>query len=235
LYDDAEGATYNVTSDSGDAGGLVGTASGLATTNCYSTCSVKGAAASGIGGFAGSLTGGTVTNCYATGRVSGGQTSDTVAAGGFGSTLPVGAFVGSYGGTDFSGNRYLKIVNYTDKISGAGASTPDSDALKPFDDNTETYNAFARENANAIPYDPFLAMRYAGAVEQTAGAEQGAGAGQGAGSGQGNVMIGRYPYRTVAGLKGLESGDDYDKLPLHLKEHYGDWPSMETLIQNMAS
>ena len=201
---------------SGSAGGLIGSMSGATATNCYSTCSVKGATA---GGFAGAASGGTISNSYCTGLVLGtGEVKDSSA---------VKAFVGS-GTPTASGNYYYSIINdsYYAKLraqsadgktgieelkaaEGNGVAYPlDKDSVQ----NGSLVTAFAAYKAflgtgfepdEAKPYDAFLKNHYqrTGETDKT-----------------------DYPLKTIQQMD--SSAPDF------LAIHYGDWPAPEILVVN---
>ena len=109
----------------GKAGGLVGQATGSGSvSDCYSTCSVKGATA---GGFAGSAAG-SCSNCYATGLVLGGSST-------------TGAFAGNMTGSA-SGCRYYRIVN--DALPALGNKPADT-TVTAMDESAAGYNAFVAD------------------------------------------------------------------------------------------
>ncbi len=210
------------TGDTGSAGGLIGSMSGGSATNCYSTCSVKGATA---GGFAGTASG-DISNSYCTGLVLGtGEVKDSSA---------VKAFVGS-GTPTASGNYYYSIINdsYYAKLRAQSAdgktgieelkAAASDSVARPFDkdrlnaDDTITtafqaYQAFLGDEFKpdeAKPYDAFLKNHYqkTGATDKT-----------------------DYPLKTV---KQLDT-DPNSSVPDPLDIHYGDWPAPEILVVNPA-
>ena len=145
------------TSTDGNAGGLIGSATGTTVDSCYSTCSVKGNTA---GGFIGSGSN-TVTNCYATGFVTG---------------TNKGAFAGSFKGT-LTGNRYYEIINEQVNKDGSGnvssisylqpvgGTNPAATAISALDATASAYNSFsgdAEEWNVAEPEDTALKIWYKG-------------------------------------------------------------------------
>lgn len=133
----------NVLSDAGPAGGLVGSFAGAAATNCYSTCSVRGAA--GSGGLLGAANGGSVSNSYCVGAVSGGGK---------------GNFVGLLSGTSLSNCRCLETVNqHLATGADGGVST--------FDVTTESYQTLVLGAGSAIPYDRSLVQSYGATLTQS--------------------------------------------------------------------
>ena len=147
---------YNVISENGSAGGLIGDA-GTATISCsYSTCSVYGAAdGAAVGGFVGKASG-KITKSYCTGLVNGENN----------------AFIGSGPLADNStDNLYYKIVNEKITFSGTGAEKtitaisykdPGRDGITPIEDN---FNVFVGDSSTwtpAKPYDITLASNYGG-------------------------------------------------------------------------
>lgn len=133
----------NVLADAGPAGGLVGSFAGAAATNCYSTCSVRGAA--GSGGLLGAANGGSVSNSYCVGAVSGGGK---------------GNFVGLLSGTSLSNCRCLETVNqHLATGADGGVST--------FDVSTESYQTLVVGAGSAIPYDRSLVQSYGATLTQS--------------------------------------------------------------------
>ncbi len=206
-------ARVNV-SASGSAGGLIGSMTvdsggkGSAT-NCYSTCSVKGATA---GGFAGTASG-AISNSYCTGLVLG-----TAAVT---ETSEVKAFVGD-GSPTGSGNWYYSIINdnyYATlnadvengmKELGDSLAIPfDKDRLNADDTITtafQAYQAFLGDEFKpdkAKPYDEYLTNHYqkTGETDKT-----------------------DYPLKTIQQMDSLA--------PDFLAVHYGDWPAPEILVVN---
>ena len=123
-----------------------------------------------------------------------------------------GVFVGTGSTPTFSGvNRYLESTNDLEDMNAIGIPTVATDTLPadsvtgPADANTATYVAFSGNSSTAYPYDDSLIEWY----NDT------------------------YPYKTIAELASLSSSVT-DKL-VHLKMHYGDWPSIETFIINATS
>ena len=214
-YSGADGETpaagrINVYSANGVAGGLVGNATNLTTTNSYSTCSVKGG--TNAGGFVGTATGASVTNCYSTGLsvVDSDEADDNGVV--KGDATRAGSFAGSFGGT-VTGSYYLDIINYNQKTKGnntkimgvAGETPSDPDGLSAIDKDAGTYSAFmsgytAGDNTSR-PYDSGLATVYGT----------------------------KFPFKTIVTLAGLTGTQ-----PSHLGIHYGDWPSPETLVVNVG-
>lgn len=210
----------------GSAGGLIGSMSGGTATNCYSTCSVKGATA---GGFAGSASGGAISNSYCTGLVLG-----TAAVT---ETSEVKAFVGD-GSPTGSGNWYYSSINdnyyaaikralkeANDHTANAAAET----AIEELEAGCAGANAFDKDRPNgtngivtafeaykqfrpdslgvdeAKPYDEYLTNHYqrTGETDKT-----------------------DYPLKTIQQMD--SSAPDF------LAVHYGDWPALlpEQLVIN---
>lgn len=144
-----DGDKLNVTSASGSAGGLIGNSGQVEISNCYSTCSVKGAVAGGLVGDAGSI----VEDSYCTGMVRGAS-----------ATATVGAFAGKLT-VDPENCHYLEIMNpiddavtYMPPVSGKTMEDYGEGALSPFDATATAYNEFVGDGdlAAALPYSVAL-------------------------------------------------------------------------------
>ncbi|MCR5842408.1 MAG: prepilin-type N-terminal cleavage/methylation domain-containing protein [Oscillospiraceae bacterium] len=153
-YDSENKPIYNVTGGTA-AGGLIGNAGSTAVSNCYSTCSAKGATA---GGFVGTGTG-SISNSYCTGLVSG---------------TTEGAFAGSLTGTA-SGCKYFDIINeikkdddgkeiegynYLKPVGNVTRESIEEESISAFDNTALTYDQFCIGGKDASPYDISLKNYY---------------------------------------------------------------------------
>ena len=140
----------NVQSATGNAGGLIGHASGTLTVNhSYSTASASSKGGSvGIGGLVGKTdNAATITNCYAVGLVT--APADSIAS--------ISPFVvGSLSSTS-TGNYYLTSVSPMANVTpGAGVTAVSSG------DTSSSLILLEGARSDAIPYDATLTMNYKG-------------------------------------------------------------------------
>ena len=170
-------AAVYVKSDSGEAGGLIGTLSGGTVTDCYTTCSVYGSSVAG--GFVGSASGGSTDDkCYCTGLVAGKNGAGSTLV--WGSKLEGetnrGAFAGAMSGGTLKG-CYLVMANYRgtkrddknelvstteeDYLPALGTGT--ASGVKALDEDAEAYERFFTAGGTARVdtiegrvYDPAL-------------------------------------------------------------------------------
>ena len=207
---DKEKPLYNIRSQNGYAGGLVGYASGAEIKDSYSTCSAEGDDEEKTGGFVG-FSNGTIEHCYSTGLVSGKEADN--------------AFIGS-GKAAIKTDKesyYIKSVNEYKKSKSGKVSTilykgpgnDNVDALDTdFDDDDAVYEDFVMGRAawnNAVPYDSVVKKYYND----------------------------RYNLMTVTQLDSAEKTRNdpkkkgiIDKDTLFVDTHYGDWPAPEVFIVN---
>ena len=213
------------TGDSGSAGGLIGSMSGGSATNCYSTCSVKGATA---GGFAGTASGG-ISNSYCTGLVLGTaavtETSEVKAFVGDGS--PTGS--GNWYYSSINDNYYAAIKRALKEANDPTANAAAETAIEELEAGCAGANAFDKDRPNgsngivtafeaykqfrpdslgvdeAEPYDEYLTNHY----QRT-----------------GETGKTDYPLKTIQQMD--SSAPDF------LAVHYGDWPALlpEQLVIN---
>lgn len=207
---------FDVTSNSGTAGGLIGN-SAATVKNSYSTCSAGGGSSVTAGGLIGNATGGSVDNCYSTGQV-GGSTDDTR-----------NAFIGKGTPTISSRCWYYRIINYYSVNNGKSYNYKEPEsrnndnvvALESVNSNgVSEYDSFVKGLSTwnpAEPYDSFLSSRYKKSGEAA------------------------YTFRTATQLKaGTKStspsitsgGATEDLTKYFVNTHYGDWPAPEVLIVN---
>ena len=202
-YDSENKPIYNVTGGT-TAGGLIGNAGNTEISNCYSTCSAKGATA---GGFVGTGTG-SIGNSYCTGLVSG---------------TTEGAFAGSLTGTA-SGCKYFEIINERQNVDEndktkvvpgyhyltALGENKTSAGITAFDDTAATYETFCGAQTSwksATPYDGALKTYYLEKYNlQTIG-------------------------QLLGGDDKLKESES-DETVYFVATHYGDWPAPEEFVFN---
>ena len=152
---------FNVTSTSGNAGGLIGSMTGGSVSNCYSTCSAEGNTAAG--GLIGSASGTcSVNGSYATGLVKSATTANAHALIGTGS-----ASGGTGAGNE---NYYLWIINQdqdwqkgiVDNSANPAADIPGGITATDADKATTTFVSFFNGSGPAQPYDAKLLASYEG-------------------------------------------------------------------------
>lgn len=200
---------YNVVSESGTAGGLIGESESAEISYSYSTCSAKGG--KNVGGLIGTGNG-AVTRCYATGLVDGNS------AGAF-----AGSFTGSISTVEGQESYYFQIINEIHNADKTISYLPplgnekDSKDVKALDETADSYDKFVGAPTSSteegkgwkksVPFDKDLETFYQGL----------------------------YPLRTVtqlgASLPALEQGQP----DWFIKTHYGDWPAPEIFVINSSS
>ena len=200
---------YNVVSESGTAGGLIGDAGSAEISCSYSTCSAKGG--KNVGGLIGTGNG-SVTRCYATGLVNGGSEAAT------------GAFAGDFTGTISTEvgqeSYYFQIINElhnADKtisyLPPVGNETESKD-VKALDETANSYDKFVGAPKSSteggkgweksVPFDKDLETFYQGL----------------------------YPLRTVTQLGASLPAAEQGQPDWFIKTHYGDWPAPEIFVIN---
>ena len=160
--DDAnQSVRINVLSQSGAAGGLIGTAiNGTDVSYSYSTCSASGgtdgggligtAVARNIDGASGSAC--AVNTCYATGLVSGNN------------SVNMGAFIGRSENTTMTENLYFEIINQNmQSVGNANGATIAEANVMAFDKDVATMQLmYGQSNDKVEPYDDTLKKYYNG-------------------------------------------------------------------------
>lgn len=139
----------DVTSRSGEAGGLIGRIVSTSIESSYSTCSVSGSTYAG--GLIGRHTGGNISNAYAVGHVVGSETNKT----------NKGLFIGyDDNSIAYTNCYYLAVAN--NELDGV-YNRPSVSGLSVADKNTSTYREFinnTQTNENGHAYDTYLVTAY---------------------------------------------------------------------------
>ncbi len=229
-------AAVYVKSTGSAAGGLIGTVSGTeaSITGSYSGGHTKdgayltlttdsGAArinvigSTAAGGLIGDASGTNLTvrqsysTCSARGETAGGFIGKA-GAGTIGNSYATGlvtgtnrgAFAGSATGTTFSEDSYMDIVNYTaDNGSLPPVAGPANAGVSAFDSTTDSYDAFVQ--IKTTDGSPATAVPYDSFLKTN--------------------YNNKYLYKSAANL-GYDAGSAF------VSQHYGDWPSPETMIVN---
>lgn len=199
----AEQHGYDVSG--GTVGGLIGTITGGAISNSYTTCSVSGSATAG--GFTGTASGGGITNSYSTGLVN-------VASSG-----TKHAFLGG-GSATLTGNKYFSIINEVETSDAYWGTvvellppysgydpTANASQMEALDLDLAAYNSFVDADSNwkaAVPYDDDLRTYYSS----------------------------KYNLKTVEQLSTAIPSGYTSWSQLYVSMQYGDWPAPELLTIN---
>lgn len=204
-YEDGEKESplWNIKSQNGFAGGLIGNASGVSIKDSYSTCSAYGHSAEQTGGFVGRASG-KIIHCYSTGLVSGDEADN--------------AFIGNDENAEISNSFFFEIVNEYKGTSGMeykGAGNDNVTALDAaFADDDKIYESFVKGKSTwneAKPYDDTVAAYYQNKY---------------------NLMTVTQLDSTSKTRNETKSKNITSKDTLYVDKHYGDWPAPELFIIN---